>query len=87
MMTIYEVLPKLTLDQRMDLLAQGAVHYLKTGVTSSCDAGVAFPGPVGAQDILIYQKAVGSVLTQLGQVSLTDLVNAVILSFCYQDIL
>ncbi len=58
-MKIYDVLPSLTLDQRMALLAQGALQYLKAGVTSSGDAGVAFPGKVGAQDILLYQKAVG----------------------------
>jgi predicted amidohydrolase YtcJ len=58
-MMIYNVLPRMTLDQRMALLSIGASHFLKTGVTSSVDAGVAFPGPVGAQDILLYQKAVG----------------------------
>jgi predicted amidohydrolase YtcJ len=58
-MILYQVLPGLTLEQRMALLAQGAAHFLKTGVSSLIDAGVAFPGRVGAQDILLYQKAVG----------------------------
>jgi predicted amidohydrolase YtcJ len=58
-MMIYNVLPKLTLEQRMALLAIGASHFLKVGVTSLNDAGVAFPGMVGAQDIQLYQKAVG----------------------------
>jgi predicted amidohydrolase YtcJ len=58
-MKIYNVLPNMTLDQRMEGLSQSAAHYLKTGVTSLCDARVAVPGPIGTQDILLYQKAVG----------------------------
>ncbi|HMK65926.1 MAG TPA: amidohydrolase [Thermodesulfobacteriota bacterium] len=58
-MILYQALPTLTLEQRMALLALGADHFLKVGVASLVDAGVAFPGRVGAQDILLYQKAVG----------------------------
>jgi len=58
MMMIYAVFPPLTLDQRVPLLNQGAQHYLKVGVTSGGDAGVVFPGPLGAQDLPLYQKVV-----------------------------
>ncbi len=39
-------------------MIQGAQQYLKTGVTSCGDAGVVFPGPLGAQDLALYQKTV-----------------------------
>jgi predicted amidohydrolase YtcJ len=60
MLAVYDILPKLTVEQRMALMEQGAQQYLKTGVTSLSDAGVAFPGPMGVQDLLLYQKAVGN---------------------------
>jgi hypothetical protein len=58
MMLLYSVLPSFTLDQRVALLAQSALHYLKVGVTSCGDAAVAFPGPLGALDIPVYQKTI-----------------------------
>ncbi len=58
MMLLYSVLPILTLDQRVPLMAQGALHYLKVGITSCSDALVAGWGPLGAQDIAIYQKTI-----------------------------
>jgi len=58
MQLLHSVLPTLTLDQRMALLAESARQYLKVGVTSCGDALVAGPGPLGAQDIPAYQKTV-----------------------------
>ncbi|MEI6153659.1 MAG: amidohydrolase, partial [Deltaproteobacteria bacterium] len=58
MLMLYSVLPILTLDQRVPLMAQGALHYLKVGVTSCSDALVAGHGPIGAQDIAVYQKTI-----------------------------
>ena len=58
MMLLFAVLPNLTQDQRIALLAQSALDFLKVGVTSCSDAGVAFPGPLGAQDISVYQGTV-----------------------------
>ena len=58
MMLLYSVLPILTLDQRVPLMAQGALHYLKVGITSCSDALVAGWGPLGAQDIAIYQRTI-----------------------------
>jgi predicted amidohydrolase YtcJ len=60
MMLLYAVLPPLSVEQRMALLAQSALHYLKVGVTSCSDAAVAFPGPLGAQDIPAYQKTIAN---------------------------
>ena len=60
MTLIYNILPRLSMEQRMALMVEGANRYLKTGVTSCVDAGVAFPGPLGSQDIPLYQKAVSS---------------------------
>jgi len=65
MMLLYTVLPRLTSDQRLALLAQSASDYLKVGVTSCSDAGVAFPGPMGAQDIAVYQSAVARGLLKI----------------------
>ncbi|PKN68248.1 MAG: amidohydrolase [Deltaproteobacteria bacterium HGW-Deltaproteobacteria-12] len=58
MMMIYAILPPLTMGQREELFLQGARQYLKVGVTSGGDAGVVFPGPLGAQDLALYQKTV-----------------------------
>ncbi len=56
MLLLYSILPALTLDQRVALLAESARQYMKVGVTSCGDALVAGPGPVGAQDISAYQR-------------------------------
>jgi len=54
-----QIVPNITMDQRMDLLIKSELAYLKTGITSLSDAGVAYPGSTGAQDIPLYQKAIG----------------------------
>jgi predicted amidohydrolase YtcJ len=58
MLLLYSILPALTLDQRVALLAESARQYMKVGVTSCGDALVAGPGPVGAQDISAYQRTI-----------------------------
>jgi hypothetical protein len=58
MLLLYAILPALTLDQRVALLAESARQYMKVGVTSCGDALVAGPGPVGAQDISAYQRTI-----------------------------
>ena len=65
MVLLFAVLPKLSQDQRLALLALSALDYLKVGVTSCSDAGVAFPGPMGAQDIAVYQKAAAGGLLKI----------------------
>ena len=58
MLLLYSVLPALTLDQRVALLAETARQYLKVGVTSCGDALVSGPGPIGAQDIPAYHRTI-----------------------------
>ena len=58
MLLPYAKLPHPTQDQRVALMAQGALHYLKVGITSCGDALVAGHGPIGAQDIAVYQRTI-----------------------------
>ncbi len=51
-----KLLPKPSLQERVDLLRRGEEVYLRRGVTSCYDAGVSFPG-IGGDDIAVYQRA------------------------------
>ena len=62
---VYRHLPPLTLDLRLEAMAVAAKDYLKTGVASCSDAGVAFPGVGSPAEIVAYQRA-----TKQGQVSI-----------------
>jgi predicted amidohydrolase YtcJ len=56
---VFRYLPPLTMDLRLEAMALAARDYLKTGVTSCSDAGVAFPGVGSPAEIVAYQKATG----------------------------
>ncbi len=58
MMLAYAIIPNPDEARRIDLLAQSGSVFLKAGITSCHDAAVAFPGPMGVQDIAVYQKAI-----------------------------
>lgn len=51
-----KLMPKPTLERRLELFKQGEEVFLRRGVTSCYDAGVSFPG-VGGDDIAVYQTA------------------------------
>jgi predicted amidohydrolase YtcJ len=54
---VFRHLPPLTMELRLEGMALAGRDYLKTGVTSCSDAGVAFPGIGSPAEILAYQKA------------------------------
>ena len=62
---VYRHLPPLTMDLRLEAMALAARDYLKTGVTSCSDAGVAFPGIGSPAEIVAYQRATGQGLVPI----------------------
>jgi len=62
---VFRHLPPLTMDLRLEAMARAAGDYLKTGVTSCSDAGVAFPGVGSPAEIVAYQGAMGQGLVPI----------------------
>jgi predicted amidohydrolase YtcJ len=62
---VFRHLPPLTMDLRLEAMALAARDYLKTGVTSCSDAGVAFPGVGSPAEIVAYQRATGQGLVPI----------------------
>jgi predicted amidohydrolase YtcJ len=54
---VFRHLPPVTMELRLEAMAQAAKDYLRTGVASCSDAGVAFPGIGSPAEIVAYQKA------------------------------
>jgi predicted amidohydrolase YtcJ len=54
---VFRHLPPVTMDLRLEGMGLAARDYLKTGVTSCSDAGVAFPGIGSPAEIVAYQRA------------------------------
>jgi predicted amidohydrolase YtcJ len=54
---VFRHLPPLTMELRLEAMALAARDYLKAGVTSCSDAGVAFPGVGSPAEIVAYQRA------------------------------
>jgi hypothetical protein len=54
---VFRHLPPLTMDLRLEAMDLATRDYLKTGVTSCSDAGVAFPGIGSPAEIVAYQRA------------------------------
>lgn len=57
---VSSLVPRLTLEQRLEAMALAARNYLRVGVTSSYDAGVALPGLGSRDEIVAYQRSVAS---------------------------
>ena len=53
---VFRHLPPLTMELRLEAMALAARDYLKTGVASCSDAGVAFPGVGSPAEIVAYQR-------------------------------
>ena len=49
--------PPLPMELRLEAMARAAQDYLRTGVASCSDAGVAFPGVGSPAEIVAYQRA------------------------------
>lgn len=54
---VAQYIPRPTMERRLEGIALAAKNFLKTGVTSTYDAGVVFPGEDPAE-IVAYQKAI-----------------------------
>ncbi len=55
---VFGLVPPLTMEQRMEAMALAARDYMKVGVTTAYDAGVALKGIGSRDDIVAYQRAV-----------------------------
>jgi predicted amidohydrolase YtcJ len=62
---VFRHLPPLTMDLRLEAMDRSARDYIKTGVTSCSDAGVAFPGVGSPAEIVAYQRATGQGLVPI----------------------
>ena len=62
---VFRHLPPLTMELRLEAMARAARDYLRTGVTSCSDAGVAFPGVGSPAEIVAYQRATGQGLVPI----------------------
>jgi len=62
---VFRHLPPLTMELRLEAMAEAARDYLRTGVASCSDAGVAFPGVGSPAEIVAYQRATGQGLVPI----------------------
>jgi predicted amidohydrolase YtcJ len=54
---IFRHIPPLTMELRLEAMSRAAQDYLRTGVASCSDAGVAFPGVGSPAEIAAYQRS------------------------------
>jgi predicted amidohydrolase YtcJ len=62
---VFRHLPPLTMELRLEAMAEAARDYLRAGVASCSDAGVVFPGVGSPAEIVAYQRATGQGLVPI----------------------